>query len=319
MNKKISPALIGAFVVGAAALIVIGVMIFGSGKLFHTTSDYVAFFAGSLNGLNEGAAVKFRGVTIGSVKDILLRLDEDVDTTCLPVIIEIDEDKVRGRGARLRPGGDPDRLAELIRTGLRAQLAMDSFVTGLLYVALDLQPGTPASLVLPAGSKYKEIPTLPTTADKIKSAASRIIEVVEDIDFKALAATATDTLDGIHKLANDPGLRSAVGKLDETVSRINDAVASVDKLAASLREIAAPLKEDVSKVSDKAVEALDRLEATLVRLEKTADPDSPVLVELEGSLRELSAAARALRLMADYLERNPKALFFGKKPTREEP
>ena len=76
MNKKISPTLIGVFVVGAVALIVIAILVFGSGRLFRQSRDFVLYFDNSVNGLRVGAPVKFKGVEIGQVKRIKLRLED---------------------------------------------------------------------------------------------------------------------------------------------------------------------------------------------------------------------------------------------------
>src|SRR5574342_1297040 len=99
MNKKISPTLMGAFVVGALALLVIAIIALGSGRLFRKTYEFVLFFQGSVNGLNVGAPVKYKGVEIGSVTDILLQL-EKVEPGRIPVIIELDAKKLAGRGFR---------------------------------------------------------------------------------------------------------------------------------------------------------------------------------------------------------------------------
>jgi len=99
MNKKTSPALIGAFVVGAVVLLVIAVIAFGSGRLFRQTKEFVLYFDGTVNGLHIGAPVKFKGVEIGSVKNILLQLDNDTRVDKIPVIIEIDLKKLTSRGA----------------------------------------------------------------------------------------------------------------------------------------------------------------------------------------------------------------------------
>src|SRR4029450_5040348 len=96
MNKKISPAMIGAFVLGAVALIVIAILVFGSGRLFRQTRSFVLYFDNSVNGLRIGAPVKVKGVEIGSVKDIrlLLLVGQGTAGDKIPVIIEIDLKKL---------------------------------------------------------------------------------------------------------------------------------------------------------------------------------------------------------------------------------
>ena len=77
MNRRVSPTLIGAFVLGAVMLAVIAVVLIGSGHFLRRTSPFVLYFSGSVNGLRLGAPVKFRGVEIGSVQDIRLHLQPD--------------------------------------------------------------------------------------------------------------------------------------------------------------------------------------------------------------------------------------------------
>ena len=99
MNKKMSPAVIGAFVLGAVALIVIAILVFGSGRLFRQTKDFVLYFDNSVNGLRIGAPVKIKGVEIGSVKDIRLQLEKNKELNKIPVIIEIDLEKFSFKGS----------------------------------------------------------------------------------------------------------------------------------------------------------------------------------------------------------------------------
>src|SRR5690242_2285027 len=72
-GRRANPALIGAFVLGAVVLVGAVVVVWGSGRFFRNTKTFVAYFSGSVNGLNPGAPVKFRGVKIGSVTEIRLR------------------------------------------------------------------------------------------------------------------------------------------------------------------------------------------------------------------------------------------------------
>ena len=89
MAKQTSKTLIGGFVVGAVALIVAGVLIFGSGQFFQESYKYVLYFRGSLKGLSVGAPVLFQGVQVGSVTDISLETDTEDMTLQIPVTIEI--------------------------------------------------------------------------------------------------------------------------------------------------------------------------------------------------------------------------------------
>jgi paraquat-inducible protein B len=80
MGKKVNPTVIGLFVVGAIALAVIGVIVFGSGQFFKHTQRFVMYFPGSVNGLSIGAPIKFKGVDIGTVSDIRLVLKREEPT-----------------------------------------------------------------------------------------------------------------------------------------------------------------------------------------------------------------------------------------------
>jgi MlaD protein len=75
MARKPNPALLGAFVVGAVILAVLGLVIFGGGKFFRSTQSWVAYFDESIKGLAVGAPVTFRGVKVGSVTDVKVVVD----------------------------------------------------------------------------------------------------------------------------------------------------------------------------------------------------------------------------------------------------
>ena len=90
MSKPANPLAIGAFLVGALALLIIAVLVFGGGKFFKTKLEYVIYFDSALNGLNVGAPVKLQGVQIGTVKEISLELNDDAKKITKPVVIEVD-------------------------------------------------------------------------------------------------------------------------------------------------------------------------------------------------------------------------------------
>jgi paraquat-inducible protein B len=143
MPRHFRSTAIGIFVMSGLALGVLALAVLGSGGLFRRPHRFICFFNGSLNGLKVGAAVKVRGVEIGSVSEIRLRptpsegqLKPSAEAI-LPVIIDIDESQLKSRGAT-GAALKREELNNLIRRGLRAQLNTESFLTGLLYIDLDL-------------------------------------------------------------------------------------------------------------------------------------------------------------------------------------
>jgi paraquat-inducible protein B len=333
MNKKTSPALIGAFVLGALGVLIIAVIAFGSGRLFKQSKEFVLYFDNSVNGLRVGAAVKFKGVEIGSVKDIRLQL-EDAQVTKIPVIIEIDLEKMTSRGATGAVARDSEAFHQaIVQRGLRGQLLMESLVTGLLYVGLDLFPDTPIRLVQQAGGnhKYPEIPTTPTTLEAAQDAVTRIINKLEEIDFTGVTKSLTETVDGVNQLVNSPDLKASLRSLQQTMPKVDEALISMRKLATGMEGSVASLTISVEQTSDATREAMQQAaialkqtdgalkaaEAVMTNVNGIMDQDSPTFYEFRKSMREVSAAARTLRLLSGYIERNPRALIFGKPENGE--
>jgi paraquat-inducible protein B len=134
MSKRVSPAVIGAFVVVSVAILVVALIVVGSGRLFAKPVRFICMFQGNLNGLKIGAPVKVRGVQIGTVAAIELRLlpsqgriRPSVRGLRLPVIIDVDRSQMLARGGTgeaLETAGFED----LVKQGLRAQLATGLYV-----------------------------------------------------------------------------------------------------------------------------------------------------------------------------------------------
>jgi paraquat-inducible protein B len=331
MNKKISPTLIGGFVFGALALLVIAVMAFGSGRLFRKTKEFVAYFDGSVNGLNIGAPVKFRGVEVGSVKNILLQLDKSLDVRSIPVVFEIDLEKITSRGATATLLEDPAALKLAIDGGLRAQLQTESLLTGVLYIGIDFFPGTPVKFVQAARSKYPEIPTVPTVLERAEVTTGEILAKLREVDFKGMMDSVSRAADGVGQLVNSPALTSALQRLDQTMPKIDQAIVEIRKMASSLDGNITTVSASLQQTSDTARgamqqasltmkqtdAALKEAEAAMINIRGISDPDSVTFYELGRSLREVSAAARSLRLLSDSVQRNPRSLIFGKPEMRE--
>jgi paraquat-inducible protein B len=319
MAKRVSPAVIGAFVVGSFAVLVTALVVVGAGQLFAKPRMFVCMFQGDLNGLKVGAPVKFRGVQIGSVAEIRLflspadgRLRPGVHRmTRLPVIIAIEPSLITSRGgsgAALKQSGFED----VLKSGLRAQLNVESLLTGLLYIDLDLHPNAPMDLVLEPGGPYREIPTVPTTLEAVQKEVTDALKRFKDIDFKALAASITDAADSIKGLTGSPALKATLDSLKEATANLNTTLISVRAAINNVNDHVDPLAASLEKNSAEVNATLVQTRATLADLQATLDPESPLAVHLNETLDQLTETTRSIGFLTDYLQRNPSSIVRGK-------
>lgn len=321
MGKRINPATVGAFVLGALGLILVAIVAFGSGNLFRKTHEFVIYFGGAgINGLRVGALVKFKGVEIGEVKRIRLRLDQQVNRdnnkltaeVRIPVIIELDQEKIVSHGGTSIDLSDPHTIPNLIREGLRAQLGSDSFVTGLLYVALDIEPNTPIQMIAPQGSPLQEIPAIPTTLEQAQAVAVRIFERLDKVDFDAVFTQMTGMLDSIRQITTSPGLREALNNSEKTREQLDRALAGAQQTLNTMNRQVPPLSNSLQKTSLSADAAAKQVRLTLGTVQTTIEPNSPINYQALQTLQDVSAAAHSIKELADYLQRNPSAIIRGR-------
>jgi len=318
MSKRVSPAVIGAFVVASFAILVVALIVVGSGKMFTRPVRFICMFQGNLNGLKVGAPVKVRGVQIGTVAAIELRLRPSqgqirpsVRGLRLPVIVDVDRSQMLARGGTgeaLETAGFED----LVKQGLRAQLATESLLTGLLYIDLDLHPGAPMNLALEPGGPYREIPTVQTDLAQLQERLSKALDKFEKIDFQALVVSITDAANSIKTLTASPELKATLESLKGTIANLNQAVNSARALINNANSQVGPLVADIRESSDEANKTMKDTRAALVGLQQTLDPNAPLAVRLNRALDSLTETSQSLGEFTDYLQRNPGALVRGR-------
>jgi len=309
--KKANPAVVGAFVLGAIALVVAVVVAVGTGTFFADTRSYVLFFDGSVNGLTVGSPVKLRGVEVGRVTGVSAIADTKDWKILNEVVIMIDQRKFKRQGPEM--SDSPEKRAEtLIHAGLRARLELQSFVTGQLFVGLDFHADTPAELVggdLP----YPELPTIPSTTQEVENTVRSLVARIQKLPLEELVDHLDQTIVAVRDLVQSPGLQSAVGDLDSTVDEVRSMAQDARRAVASARSLIERVEGRVDPVSDSAVAALDQARSALGRVEEAIEPGSDVRYRLSIALEQLSEAAQAIRLLADFLERNPSSVVFGRE------
>jgi phospholipid/cholesterol/gamma-HCH transport system substrate-binding protein len=319
MAKRVSPTAIGVFVVASFALVVAALIVVGTGNLFRKPLRFICVFQGDVNGLKVGAAVKFKGVQIGSVSEIRLRLApsqgrlrEKFADVALPVIIDLDESQLIAKGGTGHAVTQPG-FEDVVRRGLRAQLKTESFLTGLLYIDLSLHPEAPLIFAVEPGSgPYREIPTMQTKLEAVQEELAKALAGLEEIDFKSLAVSITNAADSIRNLTNSPQIMATLDSLKDTTANLDKTVTSVRVAVDHANEKLDPLVANLQKNSDEVNLTLKQTRAALVDLQSTLDPDSPLAVRLNVALEQLTYTTRSIGELTDYLQQNPSSLVRGK-------
>jgi paraquat-inducible protein B len=327
MRRQASPKLIGAFVLGGLALLALGLVVFGGTRWLGERTVYVAYFPGSVKGLQVGAPVDFRGVTIGQVTEIRIRYDASDGSLQIPVLMAINPERIAVVGEDQAVEG-PDDFDDLIGRGLRAQLQVQSIVTGLLFIELDFYPAAPLNLV-GAEDGYPEVPTIPSTMEQLEQTLVDVTQQVPELlrNVNTLLAQVSAGLgeDGaVQKILDDlaaftTSLNAATPRLDQLVENASEAVAAVRSSAAATNDILLANQEEIGA-------GLEELEATLAAVRRMADQVNLVIAEnrdglqdfTSGGLYEITGLAQDAQRMVDQitrvaedLERDPTRFLFG--------
>ena len=258
---------------------------------------YVAYTTESLKGLAVGAPVTLLGLPVGEVTDV--GVDINPKTNQLRGRIELVSypGKLKAHlEGRQRP------LAEVIQAheqeahvflqrlveerGLRAQLRSGNLLTGQLYVAFDFFPD-PSPAQIDWSQETPVLPMVPSTATDLAGKITGILAKIDALPFKAIGAD----------------LRQVFVSLDKALKDIDKAVNRIDTgLTPELTAAVADLRRAIS-AADRLIESTN---ATLL------GEDAPGQLQLREALEEIAGAARSVRVLSDYLERQPESLIRGK-------
>ena len=258
-------------------------------------------FPGSIQGLQAGAPVLLRGLTVGHVAAVRLEYDEATQELRIPVDIDFEPDLV-ARTYAVIDGRPMDEaavrrlIATQVEKGLRARLASGNLLTGQKLVSFDYAPGLPPA----PGSERSELPTVASSdLDSIMASAGVVMEKVSALPLDGLIADLRGTLQSVSGLAGSPDLARSLAALAK-------ALGSADAL---MRDADRQLPELVKSLRGVATAAQGTLNSANGLLGGGGGQ-----ADLAGVMRQLNDAARSFRVLADYLERHPEALLRGKRP-----
>jgi len=316
--KKSNPAVIGLFVIGGATLLMFAIALFSSEDFFTPKRQFVIYFQQSVNGLNVGSAVRFRGIPVGEVIEIDGVYDPKTGGMIPRVKIEFRPETLENAVVQ---EGEYTLFPALLANGLRANLKSSSLLTGQLYVALNFQPGTPERYLGGGSDSVPEMPSLDSGFDEV-------LAKISELPLQELVVRASGALLAAEELLKDPELIKSLEMMPAILADADTAIATAREFIAGdlvavvgdARETLTTTTQAISGIAHTVnSETLVQLDATLGQIEKTLqtaqarlDPGDPLTIELLGALREIGSAARSVRDLADAIEEQPESLLRGK-------
>lgn len=328
MSKKANPTSIGLFFAVGLALGVVALLLFSSRSFFHPKEKNILYFNTSLKGLNPGAPVKFRGVTVGSVVEILIRHNQASTDFSMPVIVTIDKKLAQSKSDEQLEIGSRHKLEQLISQGFRGRLDAESLVTGVLYVELEIVPNAPAPVFHQLTPEYHEIPTIPSQVqqffdelsqldiggltEKLNRLLTRLDYTLSQVSVAEINTGVTNLLEAANRFVYTPDLTNSLTAFRQTLDKAGTLLKRIDSRVD-------PLADSVTNVLHDAQKTLTGLRVGVRNVSELLGPDSALRPGLAQALEELSSASRAVADLAEFLQRNPNALLTGRKQPKERP
>ncbi|TCZ57217.1 PqiB family protein [Roseicella aquatilis] len=274
-----------------------------SAAAFHTRVPMVSTFTESVSGLAAGAPVTFQGVRIGQVTGVSLEYDPETDRPRIPVRYEIEPERIAGLDAAASRG--PQETARvLVGQGLRARLASANLLTGQQQVALDfVTDAAPAEVRMDAGAIV--MPSAPGQFAGILESVNQVLSKLHALPLQQIGDNLNDTLAGAKAAVGGPELQAAIASLQATLGATEAMTRRIDAATAPTLKALPPLLASLQATVTQA----GRLVGSV---DRGYGNDSQFQRDLERTLEQLNGAARALRSLADTLNRNPESLIRGR-------
>ena len=342
--KRANTKIIGIFVFGALLLTIGSIFLFGSRNIFEKKRYFYAYFEQDVSGVDIGAPMKFSGIEVGSVKEIVGIYNQETSTVTPRLLLEFHPETLKG--AKVAKG-EYTLFQPLLKQGMRASLKSQSFLTGQLYLSLDFYDNRAIRTLGTDRDKYPEMPT-------IDSGLGEIFKAFQDLPLDDLIVQLTSTLDSLDNVLANAGvsesasflptlladadmmlkaigmftidelpqttaqLRATLKTGDTSMSTLTDKLANetLVTLDSSMKTLTEQLSQEtlveLNTTMQAFVDTMGQMETALATAQSRLDPADELTVELTNTMREFSRMSVSIKALTDYLEAHPESLLRGR-------
>jgi len=327
MNQRVLFVRVGALLAGSIALLVVLIVAL-TGDRLQAGVEYESYFKESVQGLEVGAPVKYRGVTLGHVTKIGLVAAEygspdvaPVDPSWYRLIV------VRYKINPKLIGKLPDATS-IVADGLRVKLANQG-LTGVMYLELDFVEPTGAPLrKLPWTPQDQYIPSVPSTIAQVQDQVVQVLDRINKVDFAGISKNIDGLLTDLRgELSHNGDLHATLAQAQQAIADVQAELKDADLPALShqLTQTAASIQTLAQGKQTKAVlsaaeDDLKRLQPMIASLQRTADRASGSVADIQSELLPILQDARAtvqnLRETSESIRRDPGSVLLQGPPPR---
>jgi paraquat-inducible protein B len=341
MGKVANKYKIGILAILSATLLVIGLASLGVMNYFHKTYSFMTAVETSVQGLEKGAKVKLRGVTIGQVKKVQIADLSNV----IYIFMEFDPEAFARSSNHQNEDyeswvGETEayfakKLAENVERGLRCQLQY-SGITATMYVEIGFFPpdeNPPPRIDLPL-EHPPYVPSIPSvTIGNIMEDFQKVALKIGSVDFERISKQIGDFLQHAQRLVENENIEPTLSdvrvtsdnlkqitselketlkhkRIEEVAEQVRETLKTADQALKKINELAETAQRDftaaeIPKTTERAREVMDETTVAIARLVRLRD-------DLRTSLNQFDETMRSVRDFTDYLERHPDSLLRGK-------
>ena len=316
MSKKASPTAIGSFVLGAILLVIVGLAYLGTVKWSDQSREFVLFFDESVNGLDIGSRVKYRGVPVGQVKEILISLPNQLpEYSHIPVIVEVEPKTLKNLGGLTNEDDldSEERHKENISEGMRGQLQVESMITGLYYIEIDIKKNAPPPVWIqdPDNILYKEVPTVPSPFAALGQSAAQIIARVGSVNWEKLVNDVIQLAGSLRGYTEEFDLKGLTDNMNATLTAVNNRLSDqkIDDLMINLNETTVAFKNliDDPRIDESFDKLTQLLDSSKHFVSSTNSQVDPLMKELRIAVSDLQKTLGTARTAFNEIENAGKS------------
>ena len=319
---------LGIFVLTGIGLLIIVLFMLGLSEALQEKINFITYFDESVQGLDIGSPVKFRGVTIGKVKRIAIRPKDNfirVDMQAMPSSIQPSEHGTK-------PVDFFKNLQIEVRKGLRCRLELKG-ITGMKYVEMDYlskdkrkkapydpflctvtsdgKQGKCVALIPPKNVLY--IPSTPSLMSGLRTSLTVALARIASIDFKKMSTEISSTLAEAKKMLGDPRINSLINKVEKMAGNIENVTTNINKTLSKkrLEEITKDFQKTMASVKSLSKTAEKQIKAA--KLADTTQAVRDLKRDLAATIVKLDTTLDAITELANSIEKDPSSILRGKQ------